>query len=65
MESFIKDLPLPKEATKMIEEVPALQEIIEPEPEGIGVGGCIGIGIGVIILAAAFAKLYKCTSKKK
>ena len=38
MESIIKDLPLPKEATKMIEEVPALQEIIEPEPQGIGVG---------------------------
>ena len=65
MESIIKELPIPKEAQKMIEEVPVLQEIIEPEPEGIGVGGCIGIGIGVIILAAAFAKLYKCTSKKK
>ena len=38
METIIKDLPLPKEATKMIEEVPALKEIIEPEPQGIGVG---------------------------
>jgi len=64
METIIKDLPLPQEATKMIEEVPALQEIIEPEPEGIGAGGCIGIGIGVVVLAAVFAKLYKCTSKK-
>ena len=32
MESIIKELPLPKEATKMIEEVPALKELIEPEP---------------------------------
>tara|TARA_B100000686_G_scaffold244151_1_gene253219 strand:+ start:423 stop:614 length:192 start_codon:yes stop_codon:yes gene_type:complete len=63
MEDLIKELP--KEAQQAIEEVPVLKEIIEPEPEGIGVGGCIGIGIGVVILAAAFAKLYKCTSKKK
>ena len=59
MESIIKELPLPKEATKMIEEVPALQEIIEPEPQGIGVGTGIGIAAIVLILAAAFAK-YKC-----
>ena len=64
MESFIKDLPLPKEATKMIEEVPALQEIIEPEPQGIGVGTGIGIAAFVIILGAVFAK-YKCKCKKK
>ncbi len=59
MESIIKDLPLPKEATKMIEEVPVLQELIEPEPQGIGVGGCVGIAAIVLILAAAVAK-YKC-----
>ena len=64
MESIIKDLPLPKEATKMIEEVPALQEIIEPEPQGIGVGTGIGIAAIVLILAAAFAK-YKCKKSKK
>ena len=49
----------------MIEEVPVLQEIIEPEPEGIGVGGCIGIAALVVVGAAVLAKLYKCTSKKK
>ena len=61
METIIKDLPLPKE---VIEVQDAIQQVVEPEPEGIGVGGCIGIGIGVVILAAVFAKLYKCTSKK-
>ena len=35
METIIKDLPIPKEATKMLEEVPAIQELIEPEPQGI------------------------------
>ena len=59
METIIKDLPLPQEATKMIEEVPVLQEIIEPEPQGIGVGTGIGIAAIVLILAAAVAK-YKC-----
>ena len=64
MESIIKDLPLPKEATKMIEEVPAIKELIEPEPQG-GFPWCgVGIGVGVVVLAAIFAKLYKCTSKK-
>jgi len=33
MEDLMKSLP--KEAQKAIEEVPALQEIIEPEPQGI------------------------------
>ena len=65
METIIKDLPLPKEATKMIEEVPVLQEIIEPESEGIGVGTGIGIAALVLVGAAVLAKLYKCTSKKK
>ena len=59
METIIKDLPLPQEATKMIEEVPALQEIIEPEPQGIGWGTGVGIAAIVVILGAAFAK-YKC-----
>ena len=64
METIIKDLPQPQEATKMIEEVPVLQEIIEPEQEGIGVGTGIGIAALVLILAAAFAK-YKCKCKKQ
>ena len=59
MESIIKDLPIPKEAQKMIQEVPELAPFIEPEPQGIGVGTGIGIAAIVLILAAAFAK-YKC-----
>ena len=59
MESFIKELPIPKEATKIIEEVPALKELVEPEPQGIGWGTGIGIAAIVVIFAAAVAK-YKC-----
>ena len=59
METIIKDLPIPKEAQKMIEEVPVIQELIEPEPQGIGVGTGIGLAALVLILAAAFSK-YKC-----
>tara|TARA_B100000287_G_C20188313_1_gene605063 strand:- start:95 stop:280 length:186 start_codon:yes stop_codon:yes gene_type:complete len=59
METIIKDLPLPKEATKMLEEVPELAPFIEPEPQGIGWGTGIGIAALVVIVAAAFAK-YKC-----
>ena len=57
MEDLMKALP--KEAQKAIEEVPVLQEIIEPEPQGIGWGTGIGIAALVLILAAAVAK-YKC-----
>ena len=59
METIIKDLPIPKEATKMLEEVPAIQELIEPEPQGIGWGAGFGLVGLVAILAAAFVK-YKC-----
>ena len=62
MESIIKELPIPKEATKMLEEVPAIQELIEPEPQGIGWGTGVGIAAIVVILAGAFAK-YKCKKK--
>ncbi len=41
---------LPKEAQKAIEEVPVLQEIIEPEPQGLG-----GLEIAVIVVVAAGA----------
>ena len=50
---------LPKEAQKAIEEVPAIQELVEPESQGIGWGTGIGIAALVVILAAAVAK-YKC-----
>ena len=48
MEDLMKSLP--KEAQKAIEEVPALQEIIEPEPQGLG-----GLEITVIVVIAAGA----------
>jgi len=57
MEDLMKSLP--KEAQKAIEEVPAIQELVEPESQGIGWGTGIGIAALVVILAAAFAK-YKC-----
>jgi len=60
---LLKQLPIPKEATKMLEEVPAIQELIEPEPQGIGWGTGIGIAAIVVIVGAAFAK-YKCKCKK-
>ena len=63
METIIKDLPLPKEATKMIEEVPVLQEIIEPEQEGIGWGAGIGLGALAIIVVVGLYKNY-CRCKK-
>ena len=60
MDTIIKELPIPKEASKMLEEVPAIQELIEPEPQGIGVGTGIGIAAIVLILAAAVAKKKLC-----
>ena len=62
MESIIKELPIPKEATKMLEEVPAIQELIEPEPQGIGWGTGVGLAALVVILAAAVYK-SKCCKK--
>ena len=56
---LLKQLPIPKEATKMLEEVPELAPFIEPDPQGIGWGAGIGIAAIVVILAGAFAK-YKC-----
>ena len=51
---------------------PATKELIEvqealplPEPESGGFPWCgVGIGVGAVVLAAIFAKLYKCTAKK-
>ena len=60
MDTIIKELPIPKEASKMLEEVPVIQELIEPEPQGIGVGTGIGIAAIVLILAAAVAKKKLC-----
>ena len=63
MESFIKELPIPKEATKMLEEVPELAPFIEPEPQGISWGLGIGIAVGVV-LAGSILK-FGCKKIKK
>jgi len=52
---------LPKEAQKAIEEVPALQEIIEPEPQGLG---GLEIAVIVIIVGGALGLLVKKIRKK-
>ena len=62
MDTIIKDLPLPKEAKQLIEEVPVFEELLEPEPQGIGWGTGIGIA-AVVVIVAAVAK-YKCKCKK-
>jgi hypothetical protein len=49
MDTIIKELPIPKEASKMLEEVPVIQELIEPEPQGISWGLGIGIVVGVVL----------------
>ena len=63
METIIKDLPIPKEAQKMIEEVPVIQELIEPEPQGISWGLGVGIVVG-IVLAGSILK-FGCKKFKK
>ena len=63
METIIKDLPLPKEAKEMIEEVPAIQELIEPEPQGISWG--LGVGIVVGIVVAGSILKFGCKKLKK
>ena len=62
MESIIKELPIPKEATKMLEEVPAVQELIEPESDGLTGGE---IAIVVILVAGALSLLAKAKCKFK
>ena len=59
MEDLMKSLP--KEAQKAIEEVPALQEIIEPEPQGLG---GLEIAVIVIIVGGALGLLVKKIRKK-
>ena len=63
MESIIKELPIPKEATKMLEEVPAIQELIEPEPQGIGWGSSIALVVGLVV-AGSILK-FGCKKLKK
>ena len=63
METIIKDLPLPKEATKILEEVPDIQELIEPEPQGISWG--LGIGLVVGLVVAGSILKFGCKKLKK
>ena len=63
METIIKELPIPKEATKMLEEVPVVQELVEPEPQGISWG--LGVGIVVGIVAAGSILKFGCKKFKK
>ena len=58
MEDIIKEL----EAPVAIESIAApIPEIVEPNNNARD----FGILVGVVVLAAIFAKLYKCTAKKK
>tara|TARA_R100000008_G_C3492979_1_gene119676 strand:+ start:231 stop:413 length:183 start_codon:yes stop_codon:yes gene_type:complete len=50
MEDLMKSLP--KEAQKAIEEVPVIQEIVEPEPQGFGWGPSIALVVGLIAAGA-------------
>ena len=54
---------LPKEAQKVIEEVPVLQEIVEPEPQGFGWGPGISLVVGLVV-AGSILK-FGCKKLKK
>ena len=58
----MENLPieLPAQLTETIEAAPALPPV-EPQNNNLR---DVGIVVGVVVLAAIFAKLYKCTSKK-
>ena len=59
MEDFIKELEPPV----AIESIPTpIPDIVEPPNNNLR---DVGIVVGVVVLAAIFAKLYKCTAKKK
>ena len=61
MEDIIKDLA-PAELPVAIESIPApIPDIVEPPNNNLRDAGIV---VGVVVLAAIFAKLYKCTSKK-
>ena len=61
MEDIIKDLA-PAETPVAIESIPTpIPDIVEPPNNNLRDAGIV---VGVVVLAAIFAKLYKCTSKK-
>ena len=60
MEDIIKELT-PTETPVAIESIPSpIPDIVEPNNNARD----FGILVGVVVLAAVFAKLYQCTSKK-
>jgi len=63
MDTIIKELPIPKEATKMLEEVPVIQELIEPEPQGISWGLGVGIVVGILVVGSVLK--FGCKKLKK
>ena len=61
MEDVIKELA-PADSPVAIESIASpIPDIVEPNNNARD----FGILVGVIVLAAVFAKLYQCTSKKK
>ena len=61
MEDIIKDLA-PAELPVAIESIPTpIPDIVEPPNNNLRDAAIV---VGVVVLAAIFAKLYKCTSKK-
>ena len=61
MEDIIKDLA-PAETPVAIESIPTpIPDIVEPPNNNLRDAGIV---VGVVVLAAVFAKLYQCTSKK-
>ena len=60
MEDIIKELESPTPVA--IESIAApIPDIVEPPNNNLRDAGIV---VGVVVLAAIFAKLYKCTSKK-
>ena len=61
MKDVLKQLP--KEAQQVIETVPEIQQVLEPESSGLNWYQGIGIVALVVIVAAAIKK-YGCCKKK-
>ena len=58
MEEFIKEVEAPLALESIAAPIP---DIVEPPNNNLRDAGIV---VGVVVLAAIFAKLYQCTSKK-
>ena len=58
MEEFIKEVEAPLALESIAAPIP---DIVEPPNNNLRDAGIV---VGVVVLAAVFAKLYQCTSKK-